>query len=568
VLIGGDGMRTATKLLMGLALGGAAYGAISLLEPFVESLMGKKEKFQMPERAHDLSGDYNCEVEYKSTSGYFRKKYGDGFVKMPGTASVKFIRKGLKSYEMGYSGGAKSVTKTADLAVDGDTFKFTGTKEAKGMEYKGSKILDICKSPTEVEGEVKSDGIEFEQRIMPGDNANKQCEAENNEGTFTAKYKCKRITTKKECKDEHHRAVFIRPCAGQLFTDNSFTVTRVGGGTIRSVCQDLRDSCVTDIFIGFKTDHEGKCKDEKGAPLMVGVPLYPRLKSNEPVGLPKGSYKQGPDLTKDPIKDIISECEDMNIHAWVPIFHDPHAIKILGGSKEAGLKASSGSYAEYSDSFADPENESVIEYQLKILEEIAKKYQIMGINLDYIRYSDELPGKDPKTKQQLFWSVKSDAINSFVQKAAQRLAGVNASIVLSADVMASEGARIAYGQQGVPAAVDVIMPMSYSRFYTISTWLPGLEENPELSRQAETAELKANLEVLKLANSERYLLPIMRGWIIKQTSEEFLSDLKADTSAAMEVTTTGYALFTYESLLSETGSDSLNQLVQSDKVEK
>ncbi len=66
------------------------------------------------------------------------------------------------------------------------------------------------------------------------------------------------------------RGVFIRPCPGSLYDPGAFEIgsnrqaaqlkTRVGGGTLKKVCEDLSDSEVTDIFLPFKVD------DQENAP--------------------------------------------------------------------------------------------------------------------------------------------------------------------------------------------------------------------------------------------------------------------------------------------------------------
>lgn len=103
-----------------------------------------------------------------------------------------------------------------------------------------------------------------------------------------------------------------------------------------------------------------------------------------------GRAGQAPDYGYDPLKFAVEECHKrgMEIHAWlaaIPI----GASKALGAQRmrERGFDVRSYSTGAY----VNPADPKIADYLAEICAEITRKYDIDGINLDYIRYPDSWP---------------------------------------------------------------------------------------------------------------------------------------------------------------------------------
>jgi len=392
-------------------------------------------------------------------------------------------------------------------------------------------------------------------------------------GSGSPTFKCKRIAScsgKKIEQDNTIRAVFIRPCEGQLFESFGFTKgppgfpvnpqgdtvtpplpgfpkrsTRVGGSTVGSVCKDLKDSGVTDVFLPFKVDHEGKGCGDYGE-LLYDSKEYPERVSP--------SFRQAIEKGFDPIAAIIKECKKqssrMRFHAWFPVFADRYAAQdapIIGQTTSWILFKNDNPKCK-SKIFADPKSSTVAEYEFKLLDELFSKYpDIKGLNLDYIRYPDlsnfresiqDTNGFMKSECEAADFQVSSEVITDFVRQVRKKYP----KVVLSADVMASQGRREALGQEGILIYLDWVMPMEYTKMGVspgdIGTWI----------------------EEIKKSHSDKRVISDLRGWVISQTGSQLLDDLTRDIKDARQAGANGYAIFTYESLLSEAGIASLKSV--------
>ncbi len=353
-------------------------------------------------------------------------------------------------------------------------------------------------------------------------------------------------TTRRTLHFQDVKGVFIRPCQGGISLYKSFgsfsgkRSTQVGGGTLQSVCSDLINSGVTDVFIAFKAD------DPKSAPECgkAGDLLYQSDKfgNNE-----SNDFKTAFAAGFDPIQALMNTCRNMvhtkfpmRFHAWVPIFQDAHAANIAGlAGRTSFLWFLRKENADCTSKvFANPKNDAVRQYELDVLAEIVAKYpDIVGINLDYIRYPDlsdfqaEVGAASKECKDADF-EVDSDAIRSFIKTVQE----IHSRKVISADVMASEGHRMSVGQEAIIAYLDIVMPMEYPSFYTNT------------------------IHDLKSKYPEVGVVPDLRGWISgSQSVAQFLSGLKEDVIASKSEGADGYSIFTYESLLAQ-GTQSKKKL--------
>lgn len=304
----------------------------------------------------------------------------------------------------------------------------------------------------------------------------------------TFEWKCKKCSTqkKKETRQKKEdiremRAVFIRPCEGKLYqhfaTKTTKAATAVGGGALGSVAKDLRESGVTDIFLPFKVDDDVNGCGKYGK-LLYNSTTY----DDRELAAFKTAFSNG----FDPIGNLIRTCKNeyekagkkVRFHAWFPVFADVYAARIAKqtGYVDKGILGNTWEFVSglwggnkpdcVSDTFAEPSNVKVIEYELALLEEITKKYPALcGINLDYIRYSDETEcdcagEADPakRIKPVTSWVVNAAAIKDFVKKVREKFPDYS----LSADVMASSSRRQVVGQDGILSFLDIVIPMMYT----------------------------------------------------------------------------------------------------------
>ncbi|MFH2020574.1 MAG: putative glycoside hydrolase [archaeon] len=260
----------------------------------------------------------------------------------------------------------------------------------------------------------------------------------------------------------------------------------------------------------------------------------------------------------------------LKIHAWFPVFKDPYAVEEAGGPKLAAQKAKKGLLTETRDHllnpwdrgstdtipiydnklsdptnpryFADPANPDVVRYELSLLEEIVRKYTPDGINLDYIRYTDKeyVPGGYTLI-------ITQGAITDFVRQVRSKF---GSKPELSADVFPSDQ-RPVRGQDLDHFAqyLDVIIPMEYADL--------TIEKPAEIGQ--ETLSLRRKFP-------GKYVITALKGWKGgEQNLQDFFLELRDGIRKSLGAGASGYAIFTYESLLTGSGSGSLNKVEQNIK---
>ncbi len=143
--------------------------------------------------------------------------------------------------------------------------------------------------------------------------------------------------------------------------------------------------------------------------------------------------------------------------------------------------------------------------------------------------------------------VNSQAITDFVRMVRERFS----SHTLSADVMAGPEVRQKVGQDGILTYLDWIIPMTYVYF--------GLG-GPE--------DIGFYCSRLREEYQNKTILPILRGWLcrtnkkcsIDETTKQFKDSVRAGIAIVKSLDGTGYGIFTYESLLKDTGSYRLRDI--------
>ncbi|NJO74787.1 MAG: family 10 glycosylhydrolase [Leptolyngbyaceae cyanobacterium RM1_406_9] len=235
----------------------------------------------------------------------------------------------------------------------------------------------------------------------------------------------------------------------------------------------------------------------------AGYPIYPS----------DVAPQQNP-LTRhwDPLAEAVDLAHerDIELHAWVWAFaagNRPHNTLVnLPADYPGPVISAHPDWANYDNRgnmfppgqgkpFLDPANPAVRRYLLRLFDEIVTRYDVDGLQLDYIRYPfqdpsagrsygygiaarqqfQRLTGVDPveisPSDRQLWqqWTdFRTDQINSFVAETARQMRQRNPDLILSAAVFSmSEHERIQKIQQNWEVwarrgDVDLIVPMSYA----------------------------------------------------------------------------------------------------------
>lgn len=235
----------------------------------------------------------------------------------------------------------------------------------------------------------------------------------------------------------------------------------------------------------------------------ASYPIYPSRIAPEQNPLTKGW---------DPLAAAVKLAHErgMELHAWVWIFaaanqrhntvlNQPATYlgPILSAHPDWAMADKQGRLfdANTKKAFLDPANPEVRRYLLALLEEIVTRYQVDGVQLDYIRYPfqdprvnqtygygkaarqqfRELTGVDPiriypsnREMWQRWTDFRIRQVDSFVATAAQRLRTLRPNLILSAAVFPlPRQERLQRLQQNweewaIRGDIDLMVPMTYA----------------------------------------------------------------------------------------------------------
>jgi uncharacterized lipoprotein YddW (UPF0748 family) len=156
---------------------------------------------------------------------------------------------------------------------------------------------------------------------------------------------------------------------------------------------------------------------------------------------------------------------------------------------------------EHEGAFLDAGVPEVQNYMLNILSDIAKNYDIDGIQLDYIRYPDSLYGYNPIALEEFKKSGSSDynlwkqqQINFFVNKAFIQLKNINPKLKVSAAVFGNQAKAVNHFSQNWKqwiegSYIDQVYVMAYNTSNkTFENVLKGIDE---VNRDKTTIVLRA-----------------------------------------------------------------------------
>ncbi len=214
----------------------------------------------------------------------------------------------------------------------------------------------------------------------------------------------------------------------------------------------------------------------------------------------------------DPLESAVKLARERGIelHAWVWVFaagnQSHNKILNIKSNYPGPVLAKHPDWAAYDNRgrmipsgqnkpFFDPANPQVREYLIKLYEEIVTRYQVDGLQLDYIRYPFQDPranrsygyGKAARTQFKQKWGVdplsisprrrnlwnkwtkfRTETVDSFVSEVSQRLRKKKPNLILSAAVFPlPKRERIQKLQQhwevwAMRGDIDLIVPMTYA----------------------------------------------------------------------------------------------------------
>ncbi|MGK7940059.1 MAG: family 10 glycosylhydrolase [Crocosphaera sp.] len=208
--------------------------------------------------------------------------------------------------------------------------------------------------------------------------------------------------------------------------------------------------------------------------LNASYPIYPSRVAPE-----QNPLTQGWDPLKAAVK--LAHERNMELHAWVWIFAaanqghnkvleqpEDYLGPVLSRNPDWGVTDKDGNYfdqgQQFKKAFLDPANPRVQKYLLSLLDEIARNYDVDGIQFDYIRYPfqqpqinktfgysnssrylfKEMTGVDPIeiSPGHPLWNewtgFRIRQIDSFVATASSHLKKINPDLIISASVFPIE----------------------------------------------------------------------------------------------------------------------------------
>jgi uncharacterized lipoprotein YddW (UPF0748 family) len=182
----------------------------------------------------------------------------------------------------------------------------------------------------------------------------------------------------------------------------------------------------------------------------------------------------------DPLKVAVEEAHrfGLELHAWFCVFRD---IKLARERPDLAMVNCTG---YVSTEWVCPKKPEVRKYLKSLIEEVASKYNVDGIHLDYIRFPnrtycycedcrrnwlEEHPEKPwpPDPADPTFIEFRQKLITSFIEDVRNTLKGINPKIKLSAAVLPVPNDAINNRMQNYPewaekGIVDFLTPMTYT----------------------------------------------------------------------------------------------------------
>lgn len=284
------------------------------------------------------------------------------------------------------------------------------------------------------------------------------------------------------------------------------------------------------------------------------------------------------DWKEDPLEVIIDESKKlgMEVHAWCWVFAVSSASKyskIMEDHPEWIEKDKYGNVfmEEHQIAWLSHANPEAREYIMDGILEIVKKYDVDGINLDYIRYaSDEMgyddfsiqefkreTGIDPYevekySEAEVKWHMwREEKVSSFVREFYKKAKDIKKDILISADVYPSlSGGRLNKKQNWEEwirnGYIDIVIPMDYrsgiddlkillddqKKYKNMVYILPGLQmitlsETEDLVQQISTARnyIGYGVVLFALAYVDKYDFDYLKYGLFRNKAVPVHADL-------------------------------------------
>jgi uncharacterized lipoprotein YddW (UPF0748 family) len=210
----------------------------------------------------------------------------------------------------------------------------------------------------------------------------------------------------------------------------------------------------------------------------------------------------------------------MQIYAWVPQFHDQALAKahptwqMMHQHQGRSVPFQGKGRLEY---FVNPLHPGVQGYQLSIIQELATRYDIDGISLDWLRFDDYAMDTGPLTRalalqeigldpialdfsvsspERTRWNHwRSQKIADYTQQVRQTLQAIKPQVKLAAFILPPEFTEVGQDLTLFSAALDSVMPMAYFEDWQFpASWVAGRLMQDVVANKASTTRLKPTLD--------------------------------------------------------------------------
>ena len=307
-------------------------------------------------------------------------------------------------------------------------------------------------------------------------------------------------------KQEYSEASRIWVKAKNLLRDNFPTGAHEGAPAIKAIWLDR------GTIVKAQSEEDLKPLFDRMKRAGINLVFFETINAGYPIYPSDIAPEQNP-LTKgwDPLKAAVklSRERDMEIHAWAWVFsaanqkHNEilelpkeYPGPILEKNPSWAITDRKGDRPEWisGKSFMDPANPEVREYLQQLFDEIVTRYDVDGLQLDYIRYPFQNPSQgnihgysfearrqfqkkyqiDPiqVTPGHRYWKqwleFKTENVDSFVQETAEKLKAKRPNLIISAAVFPMRY-QIRFNnlqqnwQRWVKEGwVDLLLPMTYA----------------------------------------------------------------------------------------------------------
>ncbi len=238
----------------------------------------------------------------------------------------------------------------------------------------------------------------------------------------------------------------------------------------RRLVRDAREAQVGTLSILVKMD-----EDEEGRP--SGEAFYASA------FVPRAEGYASFDALRTVID--LAHAEGIEVLAWIPQFHDATAAAMHPEASMQTLRA--GEIVDYvganQERFVSPTHPAAEAYELRVIEEVARNYDVDGIVIDWVRYDGWATGMEPSTRdafraesgidiahmdissespeRRAWGAFRAEQVASYVRDVDAMLARVNPELPFGVYVLPAEFADVSQDAGRFASAIDFVSPMLY-----------------------------------------------------------------------------------------------------------